>query len=133
MNNRCDIEILVRSTEIDVNGHVNNAKYLEYLEWGRENWYEQHGLDYARLKNQGLVTVLVRISANYRREAIQNDKLRISTHLTQVGNTSFTMEQSITNHHENLVLDAEVILVTVDPISRNKVRVPKSIRQLLPL
>lgn len=133
MNNRCDIEILVRSTEIDVNGHVNNAKYLEYLEWGRENWYEQHGLDYARLKNQGFVTVLVRISANYRREAIQNDKLRISTHLTQVGNTSFTMEQSITNHHENLVLDAEVILVTVDPISRNKVRVPKSIRQLLPL
>lgn len=133
MNNRADIEILVRSTEIDVNGHVNNAKYLEYLEWGRENWYEQHGLDYALLKNQGFVTVLVRISANYRREAIQNDKLRISTHLTQAGNTSFTMEQSITNHHGNLVLDAEVILVTVDPITRNKVRVPESIRQLLPL
>lgn len=133
MKNRADIEILVRSTEIDVNGHVNNAKYLEYLEWGRENWYEQHGLDYALLKNQGFVTVLVRISANYRREAIQNDKLRISTHLTQASNTSFTMEQSITNHHGNLVLDAEVILVTVDPITRNKVRVPESIRQLLPL
>ena len=37
------IELIVRSTEIDVNGHVNNAKYLEYLEWGREEWYEKAG------------------------------------------------------------------------------------------
>ena len=40
------LEIVVRSTEIDVNGHVNNAKYLEYLEWGREEWYERSGLSY---------------------------------------------------------------------------------------
>lgn len=35
------IEIEVRPTEIDVMGHVNNAKYLEYMEWGREDWYNQ--------------------------------------------------------------------------------------------
>ncbi len=29
-------EIVVRPTEVDVNGHVNNAKYVEYMEWGRE-------------------------------------------------------------------------------------------------
>ena len=38
------LEIVVRPTEIDVNGHVNNAKYVEYLEWGREEWYERNGL-----------------------------------------------------------------------------------------
>ncbi|TGU69096.1 acyl-CoA thioesterase, partial [Mesorhizobium sp. M00.F.Ca.ET.186.01.1.1] len=25
----------VQSTDIDVIGHVNNAKYLEYMEWAR--------------------------------------------------------------------------------------------------
>ncbi|WP_078499468.1 acyl-ACP thioesterase domain-containing protein [Paenibacillus selenitireducens] len=25
------LEVTVRSTEIDINGHVNNAKYVEYL------------------------------------------------------------------------------------------------------
>ncbi len=35
------IEIPVRSTEVDYLGHVNNAKYLEYMEWGREGWYSQ--------------------------------------------------------------------------------------------
>jgi hypothetical protein len=37
------LETVVRCTEIDVNGHVNNARYVEYLEWGREAWYEAHG------------------------------------------------------------------------------------------
>ncbi len=27
------LETVVRCTEIDVNGHVNNAKFVEYLEW----------------------------------------------------------------------------------------------------
>ena len=27
-------EIVVRPTEVDVNGHVNNTKYVEYMEWG---------------------------------------------------------------------------------------------------
>ena len=31
------LETVVRCTEIDVNGHVNNAKFVEYLEWGRED------------------------------------------------------------------------------------------------
>lgn len=43
---KSSLPIIVRSTEIEVNGHVNNAKYLEYFEWGREEWYEQCALPY---------------------------------------------------------------------------------------
>ena len=32
------LEIVVRWTELDVNGHVNNVKCLEYPEWGRHEW-----------------------------------------------------------------------------------------------
>ncbi|MGO8899184.1 MAG: acyl-CoA thioesterase [Isosphaeraceae bacterium] len=31
------LEIVVRPTEVNVNGHVNNAKYVEYMEWGRKD------------------------------------------------------------------------------------------------
>jgi thioesterase III len=31
------IQIEVRPTELDNMGHVNNAKFLEYMEWGRED------------------------------------------------------------------------------------------------
>ncbi|MBX5436734.1 MAG: acyl-CoA thioesterase [Alicyclobacillaceae bacterium] len=125
------MEIQVRCTEIDVNGHVNNAKYLEYLEWGREDWYERRGLDYDTLKRMGAVTVVVHVSADYRRPAVQNDRLRVFTQLADVGNTSFTMRQWIDNQHGERVLDAKFVIVTIDPERRSKVPVPMQIRTCL--
>ncbi len=123
-----EIEIIVRSTEIDVNGHVNNAKYLEYLEWGREDWYEQRSLFYDVLKKAGITTVVVHVSADYKHEAIQNDKLRIRSWLKTVGNTSFVMEQIILNQHDEIVVRADFVIVTVNPATHEKVRVPDFIR-----
>lgn len=123
-----EIQLMVRSTEIDVNGHVNNAKYLEYLEWGREDWYERIGLDYATLKDMRVVTVVVHVSADYRSEAVQNDLLRVQTHLHSVGTTSMRMKQHITNQRNEPVLDAEFVIVTVNPETREKVRVPDALR-----
>ncbi|WP_342741606.1 thioesterase family protein [Alicyclobacillus macrosporangiidus] len=123
-----ELELIVRSTEIDVNGHVNNAKFLEYLEWGREDWYERCGFDYETLRRLGVVTVVAHVSANYRREAFQNDRLRVRTRLTSVGNTSMRMGQWITNQRDELVLDAEFVVVTVDPGTRKPVRVPDAFR-----
>lgn len=125
------MDITVRSTEIDVNGHVNNAKYLEYLEWGREDWYERLGLHYDRLLDMGVITVVVHVSADFRLEAKQNDKLTIRTRLSKIGNTSFTMKQSIDNQREQRVLDAEFVIVTVDARSRQKTEVPSAIRDVL--
>jgi thioesterase III len=125
-----EIEIMVRSTEIDVNGHVNNAKYLEYLEWGREDWFEQYGLDYDTLKDAGALTVVVHVSASYRKESVQNDKLRIRTSIGDIGNTSFRMLQQIVNQRDETVIDAEFVIVTVQPDTHEKTRVPDVIRNI---
>lgn len=129
MSHTSTIEIVVRSTEIDVNGHVNNAKYLEYLEWGREDWYETCGLDYETLKHMKVVTVVVHVSCDYRKEAVQNDKLRIHSYLSEIGNTSFRMKQHIRNQRDEAVLEAEFVIVTVHPETHQKVRVPDEIRK----
>jgi YbgC/YbaW family acyl-CoA thioester hydrolase len=63
------VETVVRCTEIDVNGHVNNARYVKYLEWGREEWYEVHGFPYARLLPLGAITVVVNLNLNLRHPA----------------------------------------------------------------
>lgn len=131
MDNKSEIEIMVRSTEIDVNGHVNNAKYLEYLEWGREDWYERLGFDYETLKAMDVVTVVAHISVDYRREAVQNDYLRITSWLESVRNTSLTMKQLIHNQREELVIEASIVIVTVSAASHSKVRVPDALRNLV--
>ena len=126
------VSLIVRSTAIDVNGHVNNAKYLEYIEWGREAFYEQAGLSYETLLQQGVITVSVNININYRREAKQNDELTVITRPGRIGRSSFTMEQTLLRERDDaLIADASVTLVTVDAVTRASVPVPASLQRLI--
>lgn len=118
------IEIEVRSTEIDELGHVNNAKYLEYLEWGREDWYDRTGLGAEQLSAKNLGTVLVHLKINYRREARKGDRLHIVTRPKRKGNSSFVLKQDIVNENGQLVADAEVTVVLFDLTKRKSVPLP---------
>ncbi|WP_219838616.1 thioesterase family protein [Paenibacillus sp. R14(2021)] len=126
------LEITVRSTEIDVNGHVNNAKYLEYLEWSREEWYEQSGLPYGAFLGMGIQTVTVNININYRKECRQGDLLNVTTEAESAGRTSFVLKQAIVNQHGELCADARVTSVTMDAGSRKSRLLPDELRQLFP-
>jgi thioesterase-3 len=124
------LEIVVRSTEIDVNGHVNNAKYLEYLEWGREEWYETAGLHYDVFTKMGIQTVTVNININYRKECKQGDRLTIKTSPERLGNTSYSLKQEIYNQRGELVADAIVTSVAMDLETRKGRPVPDELRKL---
>lgn len=121
------ITILVRSTEIDVNGHVNNAKYLEYYEWGREDWYEQHNLPYDALLDRGIITVVARAEIDYRQPAKQNDQLTITSWVSSLGRKSFRMKQHITGTKGQLISEALFIIVTVTPSTSAPIPVPEAI------
>src|SRR5881392_3716374 len=112
------LEIVVRSTEIDVNSHVNNAKYLEYLEWGRESWFEKAGLYYDEFLKMGIQTVTVNITINYRNECKQNDRLCIKTRPEKIGRTSYVLEQEIYNQNGVKCADALITSVTMDAKTR---------------
>lgn len=123
------LEIVVRSTEIDVNGHVNNAKYLEYLEWGREEWYERAGLHYDTFTQMGIQTVTVNININYRKECRQGDRLTIRTRPGRMGRTSYALNQEILNQHGELCADAVVTSVTMDIATRKGREAPPELRR----
>jgi YbgC/YbaW family acyl-CoA thioester hydrolase len=124
------LETVVRCTEIDVNGHVNNARYVEYLEWGREEWYDRNGLDYERLKGLGAVTVVVNLNLNLRQPCHQGDRLRIVTWPGGRGRSSFTLSQRIERDDGTVVADAVVTLVTIDPSTRRPRPLPEELAGL---
>jgi thioesterase III len=126
------VETVVRCTEIDINGHLNNAKFVEYLEWGREEWYECRGFDYERLEQLGVVTVVVNINLNYRQPCHQGDRLRIVTSPQQRGRTSFALAQRIERSDGTIVADGVVTIVTVDSDSRRAVPLPEEFAGLFP-
>ena len=118
------LEIVVRPTEVDINGHVNNAKYIEYMEWGREEWYEKNGLPYDRLFALGAVTVTVNINLNFQRECRQGDVLAIATRPERLGRTSFVLRQEIRQADGAIAASGTVTLVTIDPQTRKSRPVP---------
>jgi YbgC/YbaW family acyl-CoA thioester hydrolase len=126
------LETVVRCTEIDINGHVNNAKYVEYLEWGREEWYDRQAFTYDRLAGLGAVTVVVNLNLNLRKPCHQGDRLRIVTWAQRRGRTSFALAQRIEKADGTVAADAVVTLVTVDPSTRQARPLPEEFARLFP-
>ncbi|MEH7503052.1 thioesterase family protein [Neobacillus drentensis] len=104
-------------------GHVNNVKLVDYLDEARKDWYH-----YCILL--GVEAVVVHIGADFKKEVFNNEKLLVRTWLERVGNTSFTLKQTILNGREELVVSAEVILTTINRETRQKVSVPNEVRRL---
>jgi thioesterase-3 len=108
------IEIKVRGYHLDLYRHVNNARYLEFLEEARWSFLESKSdLDY--LQDNGYAFALVNININYRRAAFMGEVLQIVTSVKSIGTRSCVMHQLVTlRGSDTLVADADVTFVIVD-------------------
>ena len=106
-------EIMVRGYPLDMFGHVNNARYLEFLEEGRWTFFDKNPQVFYHLK--GVTFFVVNININYRRPAALGDLLDVQTRLSKVGHTSGILGQEIYNKNSgDLITDADITFVIVD-------------------
>lgn len=106
--------IAVRGYHLDMYGHVNNARYLEFLEEARWAWLEDR-LDLAPLLSRGPALFVVRMEIDYRQPAGIGDRLTVTTQLARTGRRSMTISQTIRRGGtDQLVAEALLTLVLVD-------------------
>jgi thioesterase-3 len=106
-------EIKIRGYHLDMFGHVNNARYLEFLEEGRWAFFDGNPDFFNHLN--GLTFFVVNININYRRPATLGDVLDIHTHLSKIGNTSGVLRQEAYNKKTGeLTADADITFVITD-------------------
>jgi YbgC/YbaW family acyl-CoA thioester hydrolase len=92
----------VRSYELDVYNHVNNAVYINWLEHGRCKMLQDKGLDYTRIiDNWGVRYMTVRLEIDYRQPLHLGDNVEIATQVERVGNTSVTLSQKVARQGAN--------------------------------
>ena len=108
------IDIKVRGYHLDLYRHVNNARYLEFLEEARWSFLESKGnIDY--LHERGYTFALVNINISYRRPACMGEVLRIATSVKAIGTRSCVMHQLVTlKDTDTVIADADVTFVLVD-------------------
>ena len=76
--------IKVRGYHLDFYGHVNNARYLEFLEEARWSLLEG-SVDLAQWQARGLGFVVAAITINYRRPVGLGSVLEVRTEVAKVG------------------------------------------------
>ena len=86
--------IKVRGFHTDMFGHVNNARYLDFLEEARWEFTEQF-MDYNKWSKQGKAFVVVNINISYRNPAKLSDLLDIQSTMAKSGGKSGTVHQDI--------------------------------------
>ncbi|CNE71709.1 4-hydroxybenzoyl-CoA thioesterase [Yersinia rohdei] len=123
--------IKVRGFHIDVFQHVNNARYLEFLEEARWEWLDGEPAAIWMAENQ-IAFIVVNININYRRPAVLGDLLRIDSQLIKLNGKSGVMKQTITLEPESIsVADAELTFVCIDLRNQKALPIEGELREKL--
>lgn len=121
------IELCVEASEIDALGHVNNARFLEYFERGRMDWYNRCDPALNSDGDPRLGTVVVNIDINYRRECFAGDRLTVVTRGHSRGRKSYVLQQEIYAADGHCVSDAKVTSVVMDMGTREVTGLPEKL------
>jgi len=93
---------------------VYYAKYLEFLEEARTEFFEGKGISIKELTKQGILFVVARQEIDYKAPAFYGDTLSIDTRVTEVGRVKIDFTYEIKNQNNQIVSTARTVIVCVD-------------------
>ena len=97
------MKLTVRNYHLDGYGHVNNARYLEFLEEARWTFFQEHDL---LSELEGIMLVVARVDIRYRR---------------------LILSQTATLPNGKAAIEAEVTLMPVSSKSGRSISVPQTL------
>lgn len=100
------ISIDVRFSELDPYGHLNHAVYATYFETARIVALDESDLALGPLAEQGYQFVVTRLVLDYKRPAVANDTVEVTTWVSQMRRASTTWSQAMHRGDELLATAA---------------------------
>lgn len=123
--------ITVRGFHLDVYRHVNNARYLEFLEEARWHYFDNHDLAQF-FNNHRYGMAIVNINIHYRRAALLGDRLQIETAFQSIDHRRAVIRQTIRKSGNSRTLaEADIIFMLIDLASGKAIRFPDDLRQTI--
>ncbi len=122
----------VRGYHLDGYGHVNNARYLEFLEEGRWAYFDARPELFVRLQRGDIAFVAVNLNIDYCAAAVAGDDLAIDSRLCELGSRSARMAQEIRRVDDDaLVSRATITFVLLDVAANRAIPIEGELRSLL--
>ncbi|MER6468562.1 acyl-CoA thioesterase [Streptomyces collinus] len=95
MSEPFSVRVGVRGYETDVQGHLNQAVYLNYAEHARWSMLQAAGLSQARLGREGVGPVALETTIRYRRELLAGDEVDVTCVFEWGTGKTFRIHQEI--------------------------------------
>lgn len=119
------VEMNVRFMDLDALNHVNNARYLNFLEEARIA-YSQEMLDvFKNIKD--LNVVVARIEIDYIRPILYHEKIKILSRIKSMGKKSFTFDSLICikkGDELKIAVKAIQVIVAFNPKTKKSIEIP---------
>jgi len=102
-------EFEVRDYECDLQGVVNNANYQHYLEHARHEFLISKGVSFAKLHEEGLDLIVVKVEIDYKYPLRSRDRFIVRLNVEREGNARLLFIQEISRvPDEKLIARARV-------------------------
>ena len=121
------VPMMVRWRDLDAFNHVNNSKFLSYLEEARLQWLMTLPGEWI---DENIAPVVAAAHINYLRPIAWPNEIAIELFIERLGNTSLTIGHRIVGSTEDgaLYADGNVVMVWIDKQGGKAAALPEVIR-----
>lgn len=115
-------------SELDLFNHVNNVTYFKYVQASRVNYWEQTGLIHLH-KSAGIAPILLSTQCRFIKPLFYPGNVVIKASIIYIKNSSFSIRHRLYNNSNELVAEAEDVIVLINEHTNDKVYVPDEVRK----
>lgn len=120
------LDFKVRDYELDMEGVVNNATYMNYLEHARHEFLLSMGIDFAELAEKNLPLMVAKAELEYKYPLRSGDKFWVGINIHDHSKVRVVFEQDIYSYPDNkLILKAKITGTGLN--ERGRPRLPDSV------
>ncbi len=121
----------VRYSDLDPQGHLNNARFLTFFEMARINYWAKTGLwDGHTFLDIGIIVANAQV--NFLAPVFFGQKLRVGARISHLGNKSMTMEYSLEDSETGQELaNGSTVVVAYDYRQDKTIPIPDTWRQFI--
>jgi acyl-CoA thioester hydrolase len=125
-------DISIRFGDLDVFGHLNNARYLTLMEHARYCYMVHLGLWKETGSFFDMRVIVADAHIAFLAPAYLNQVVRVSTGVVQLGNKSFRYEYELTDAQTGTVLArGDTVMVAFDYDNHQSISIPEEWRQAI--
>ncbi|MEU9241728.1 acyl-CoA thioesterase [Streptomyces shenzhenensis] len=127
MSEPYSVRVTVRGYETDVQGHLNQAVYINYAEHARWSLLQRAGVSQTRLIGRGVGPVALETTIRYKRELVAGDEVDVTCEFEWSGGKTFRILQKMTKADGTLAAEVDAVGGLLDLKARKLVADPREI------